>query len=210
MPPISTESLPPMRTLNGEKYVDEPPPEFGLLARDRVLERRRARNGRDRERAVVRRRRRRRVITTTSPTERPCGALVWIVAVVPDELAPGIAGVAVPPPRDRKPGDRVRVLERACRRDSRHRERAVVAGARATPATVTVSPTWSVCAELVAIVTVVPFSCAPPRDVALGAALIVEAQRRDRGRLRVAGARRSRPASRSRRRSGGARPSAPR
>ena len=29
--------------------------------------------------------------------------LVWIVAVVPDELAPGIAGVAVPPPRHGSP-----------------------------------------------------------------------------------------------------------
>ena len=37
-------------------------------------------------------------MTTTSPTARPCGVLVWIVAVVPEELAPGIAGVAVPPP----------------------------------------------------------------------------------------------------------------
>ncbi len=36
----------------------------------------------------------------------------------------------------------------------------------------TVSPTCIVCAELVAIVTVLPFSSAPPRDVALGAALI--------------------------------------
>jgi hypothetical protein len=28
VPPTSTESFPPMRTLNGEKYVAEPPPEL--------------------------------------------------------------------------------------------------------------------------------------------------------------------------------------
>ena len=35
---------------------------------------------------------------TTSPTDRLCTAVVLIVAVVPDELAPETAGVTVPPP----------------------------------------------------------------------------------------------------------------
>ena len=39
--------------------------------------------------------------------------------------------------------------------------------------TVTVSPTWSLWAALVAIVTVVPFSSAPPRDDELGGGLMV-------------------------------------
>ena len=54
MPPISTESLPPMRTLNGEKYVDDPPPELACwlaIVYWNVVGRR---NGRDRERPVVR------------------------------------------------------------------------------------------------------------------------------------------------------------
>ena len=38
-----------------------------------------------------------------SPTARLCGAAVWMVAVVPDELAPGIAGVAVPLPDTARP-----------------------------------------------------------------------------------------------------------
>jgi hypothetical protein len=38
------------------------------------------------------------VIVTTSPTDRPCGATVLIVTVVPDSLAPGAASVTVPPP----------------------------------------------------------------------------------------------------------------
>ncbi len=38
------------------------------------------------------------MIVTTSPTDRLCGTVVLIVAVVPEELAPGTAGVTVPPP----------------------------------------------------------------------------------------------------------------
>ena len=39
LPPMRAESLPPMRTRNGEKYAVDPLPEFRQLARDRVLER---------------------------------------------------------------------------------------------------------------------------------------------------------------------------
>ena len=38
-----------------------------------------------------------------SPTARLCGAAVLIVAIVPDELAPAIAGVAVPLPETGRP-----------------------------------------------------------------------------------------------------------
>jgi hypothetical protein len=91
-----------MRTLNGEKYVDDPPPELacwlaivywnvvGLGTAVTVNVPLYAPTPTP-------------LITTTSPTERPCGAFVWIVAVVPDELAPGIAGVAVPPPETGSP-----------------------------------------------------------------------------------------------------------
>ena len=37
-------------------------------------------------------------MTTTSPIARPCARFVLIVAVVPDEVAPGTTCVAVPPP----------------------------------------------------------------------------------------------------------------
>ena len=62
-----------------------------------------------------------------SPTARLCGAAVWIVAVVPDELAPAIAGVAVPPPDTGRPVVGARVLEGPCGRHRGDRERAVVA-----------------------------------------------------------------------------------
>ena len=91
-----------MRTLNGEKYVADPPPEFGLLARDRVLERRRARNGGDRERAVVR-----ADADAADHHDVADRAPVRRVRVDrrrrPGELAPGIAGVAVPPPETGSP-----------------------------------------------------------------------------------------------------------
>ncbi len=43
------------------------------------------------------------VIVTRSPTERLCGIVVRIVAVVPTALAPGTAGVTVPPPETGRP-----------------------------------------------------------------------------------------------------------
>jgi hypothetical protein len=111
-------------------------------------------------------------IVTMSPTERPCAAAVEIVTVVPDSVAPGTASVTVPPPEVASPevgfvywndlvlGTAVTV-------------NVPLYPATPTPATVTVSPTCRVCDALVAIVTVLPFSSAPPREVALGAALIV-------------------------------------
>ena len=43
------------------------------------------------------------MVVTTSPTDRLCGTVVRIVAVVPTELAPGTVGVTVPPPDTGRP-----------------------------------------------------------------------------------------------------------
>src|SRR5215207_9467542 len=103
--PMRAESLPPMRTLNGEKYVADPPPEGAQVRRrQRVLERPRRGDGRDRVGAGVAGHSH-PAMTTTSPTARPCATLVLIVAVDPDEVAPGTTCRALPPPRrgDRSP-----------------------------------------------------------------------------------------------------------
>jgi hypothetical protein len=97
---------------------------------------------------------------------------VWSVAVVPDELAPGIAGVTVPPPETGSPETEFVYWNERVDGTAVTVNVPLYPGS-ATPATVTVSPTWRVCAELVAIVAVVPVSCAPPRELELGGALIV-------------------------------------
>ena len=42
-------------------------------------------------------------MTTTLPTARPCATFVLIIAVVPDEVAPGTTCVTVPPPETGSP-----------------------------------------------------------------------------------------------------------
>ena len=60
------------------------------------------RNGRDRERAVVAATPT-PATTITSPIARPCATLVLIVAVVPEEVAPGTTCLALPPPETGSP-----------------------------------------------------------------------------------------------------------
>ena len=94
----------------------------------RVLERPRGRDGRDRDRAVVAgdadARDRHDVADRAAVRRR----VVRIVAVVPDELAPGTAGVTVPPPETGRPATGFVYWNDRRRRDGRDREGAVVAG----------------------------------------------------------------------------------
>src|SRR5262245_31063315 len=102
-PPTTAESLPPIRTLNGEKNVDEPPPELASPAAAAVYSKLRGVGTAVIWNVPLYPATPTPAIVTQSPTERPCASKVRIVAVVPDSLAPGALSVTVPPPEVARP-----------------------------------------------------------------------------------------------------------
>ena len=117
--------LPPNRIRNGEKYVDDPPP-VGFVVGAAGSSYWNVRGVGTAVIGNVPAKPPPVVIVTRSPTERLCGIVVRIVAVVPTALAPGTAGVTVPPPETGRPVTVVLVRERARDRHRRDRERPVV------------------------------------------------------------------------------------